>query len=111
MPITNTRIGILNFASAKNPGGGFLGGSQAQEESLARSIALYASLQSEFQFYEEHREMVILLYSHSMIFSPNCPVFRDDQGVLLSKPMLASLLVALRRTQVLQQTIDPMNCH
>ena len=30
----------LNFASAKNAGGGFLGGSQAQEESLARSSAL-----------------------------------------------------------------------
>ena len=33
----------LNFASAKNPGGGFLSGSQAQEESLARASALYAS--------------------------------------------------------------------
>src|SRR5579862_3718644 len=38
------RIGILNFASAKNPGGGFLGGARAQEESLARSSALYFSL-------------------------------------------------------------------
>ena len=38
------RIGVLNFASAKNPGGGFLGGARAQEESLARSSALYFSL-------------------------------------------------------------------
>ncbi len=31
----------LNFASAKNPGGGFLSGSQAQEECLARASGLY----------------------------------------------------------------------
>ena len=30
----------LVFASAKNPGGGFLGGAQAQEESIARSPSL-----------------------------------------------------------------------
>src|SRR5579859_6047182 len=38
------RVGALNFASAKHPGGGFLGGAKAQEESLARSSGLYKSL-------------------------------------------------------------------
>ena len=78
------RIGVLNFASAKNPGGGFLGGSQAQEESLARSSALYGSLRL-FQeaYYETHRRLKDAFYSDRMIYSPGCPVFRDDAGAFL----------------------------
>ncbi|MCA9020289.1 MAG: TIGR02452 family protein [Planctomycetaceae bacterium] len=65
------RIGVLNFASAKNPGGGFLGGSQAQEESLARSSSLYASLNLfHNQYYETHRRLRSAFYSDRMIYSP-----------------------------------------
>lgn len=78
------RIGVLNFASAKNPGGGFLGGRQAQEESLARSSALYGSLRL-FQeaYYDTHRRLKDAFYSDRMIYSPGCPVFRDDAGAFL----------------------------
>ena len=78
------RIGVLNFASAKNPGGGFLGGSQAQEESLARSSALYGSLtRFHSEYYEAHRNQKDAFYSDRMIYSPDCPVFRDDAGAFL----------------------------
>lgn len=80
------RVAALNFASAKNPGGGFLNGSQAQEESLARSSALHASLLRAWDFYEQHRASPSLLYSDAMILSPGCPVFRDDEGGLLDQP-------------------------
>jgi uncharacterized protein (TIGR02452 family) len=80
------RVGVLNFASAKNPGGGFLRGSQAQEESLARSSALYASLQRCPDYYTFHRHTSrTLLYSDHIIYSPGCPVFRGDEGKLLSE--------------------------
>lgn len=77
------RIAALNFASARNPGGGFLSGSQAQEESLARSSALHASQMKAWEFYERHRADDSLLYSDAMIYSPGCPIFRDDDGALL----------------------------
>lgn len=87
-------VAALNFASAKNPGGGFLSGAQAQEESLARSSALYASQLRMPAFYESHRRSPSLLYSDAMILSPDCPVFRDDDGVLLSQPYCAGFITA-----------------
>ncbi|MFC0039794.1 TIGR02452 family protein [Actinomadura rayongensis] len=76
----------LNFASAKNPGGGFLRGAHAQEEGLARSSALYASLRAAPEYYAFHRAQGDLLYSDHMIYSPSVPVFRADDGTLLDAP-------------------------
>jgi uncharacterized protein (TIGR02452 family) len=84
----------LNFASAKNPGGGFLGGSQAQEESLARSSGLYQSLLTQSGYYEANRACGTSLYTDHMIFSPGVPVFRDDEGSLLSEPYCLSIVTA-----------------
>lgn len=84
------RVGVLNFASARNPGGGFLGGSQAQEESLARSSALHASQTSAVAaaFYAHHRAEKSLLYTDRVIASPACPVLRDEDGELLDAPYM-----------------------
>jgi uncharacterized protein (TIGR02452 family) len=84
----------LNFASAKNAGGGFLSGSQAQEESLARSSGLYRSLLSKSRYYEINRACNTALYTDHMILSPNVPVFRDDQGNLHETPYCIGMLTA-----------------
>jgi uncharacterized protein (TIGR02452 family) len=87
-------VAVLNFASAKNPGGGFLGGAQAQEESLARSSGLYPSLLTQPRFYEFHRKQDNLLYSDMMIYSPKVPVFRSDDGTLLEEPYNVSFITS-----------------
>ncbi|KAH9966277.1 hypothetical protein BJV74DRAFT_869526 [Russula compacta] len=77
------QVGVLSFASATKPGGGFLTGAQAQEESLARASTLYASLvtPTATQFYNLHkRDRRGGFYSHAMIFSPSVIVLRDDAG-------------------------------
>src|SRR5205823_7936071 len=67
----------LNFASATAPGGGFLSGARAQEESLARSSGLYACLVGN-AMYEFHRPRHDPMYTHYAIYSPDVPVFRTD---------------------------------
>lgn len=88
------KIGVLNFASAKNPGGGFLRGTQAQEESLARSSGLYKSLTLCQDYYTFHRQQKSGLYSNRMIYSPNCPVFKTDEGTLLDSPYFVDFLTS-----------------
>lgn len=84
----------LNFASAKNPGGGFLGGSQAQEECLARASGLYACINPVQDYYEINRVCRTALYTHHMIYSPGVPVFRDDDDELLPTPYQTSIVTA-----------------
>lgn len=85
-------VAALNFASARNPGGGVANGARAQEESLARSSALYASLAACPEFYEHHRAERGLLYTDRVIHSPSVPVFRDDRGAWLTEPVSADFL-------------------
>ncbi|WIX81040.1 TIGR02452 family protein [Amycolatopsis carbonis] len=87
-------VACLVFASARNPGGGFLNGAQAQEEAIARSSALYACLLEAREFYEHHRANSDLRYSDRVIHSPGVPVFRDDSGALLSEATSVSFLTA-----------------
>jgi putative RNA 2'-phosphotransferase len=86
-------LGCLNFASAKNPGGGFLGGAQAQEETLARSSALYPCLCTQrAAFYDRQRASRSAIYLDLAIASPGVPFFRRDDGAWLDAPVLATVI-------------------
>jgi uncharacterized protein (TIGR02452 family) len=88
------KVLALNFASAKNPGGGFINGASAQEESLARGSALYHCLLGFPAMYEANRHFESCLYTDHMIYSPQVPVFRDGNDNLLEKPYLLSFITA-----------------
>jgi uncharacterized protein (TIGR02452 family) len=88
-------VGVLNFASAKKPGGGFLNGAKAQEESIARVSSLYLSLTTPtgLQFYKSDvREKEGPVYSHAMVYSPSVVVFNTDEGITLEEPYEISML-------------------
>ncbi|MCP3141462.1 TIGR02452 family protein [Pyxidicoccus xibeiensis] len=87
-------VAALNFASAKNPGGGFLGGAKAQEEDLARCSALYACLLTQRDYYDINRAEQSLLYTDHIIYSPDVPFFRDEDFSLLERPFCVSLITA-----------------
>lgn len=88
-------LGILNFASAKNPGGGFLNGAQAQEEALARSSGLYPCLLTQMAtFYEPNRANSSSLYLDAAICSPGVPFFRNDAGDYWEQPLWATVVTA-----------------
>ncbi|MFB7666538.1 TIGR02452 family protein [Kitasatospora sp. NPDC056138] len=87
-------VGVLNFASARNPGGGYLRGARAQEEDLCRSALLYHCLLAAPDYYEAHRASPDLRYSHRVIFSPRVPVIRQGDGALSAQPYPVSFLTS-----------------
>lgn len=100
-----TGIAVLNFASAKNPGGGFLNGAMAQEESLAASGGLYKTLTIHEEYYRRNRACGHMRYTGCAIWSPEVVFFRDENFRLLPRPVTASVLTlpAVNLGQVIQK--------
>jgi uncharacterized protein (TIGR02452 family) len=71
--VNNTRVAILNFASYKNPGGGFLRGSKTQEESLCHESTLYNVLKEfDSTYYSRNRRDVNKsLYYDAALYTPD----------------------------------------
>ncbi|MBK9258486.1 MAG: TIGR02452 family protein [Polyangiaceae bacterium] len=86
---------LLNFASAKNPGGGFLGGARAQEEEVCRCSGLYHVLLTKPEYYETNRAERSALYTDCMIYSRDVPFFRTSaKAEWLDEPFVASVMTA-----------------
>ena len=107
-PRGSSPIAVLNFASAKNPGGGFINGAMAQEESLAASSCLYNTLVAHETYYKNNRACNTMMYTNHAIYSPDVVFFRDGSFRLLEKPVTASVLTlpAVNMGQVLLKGED-----
>lgn len=78
---TGKRICILNFASYKTPGGGFLGGSLAQEEAICHCTNLYPHLLENWEWYENHKNTKHYgAYTNECLVSHNVTVIADMPG-------------------------------
>lgn len=84
----------LNFASARNPGGGFIRGAKAQEEDVARCSGLYPALLPCREYYDFNRAQKTLLYSDHMIYSPEVPFFRIKSRIFCDQPYFVSVITA-----------------
>jgi len=80
------KICMLNFASAKDPGGLWASGSKAQEESLCYSSNLFWSLRKCLAVYQWNRANLRRgLYTNNMIYSTDVTVIRDKDYNLLNE--------------------------
>lgn len=81
----DSRVCILNFASAKNPGGGVVNGASAQEECICRISTLYPCLANDDimnKFYIPHRAMFTdTLYNDDLIFTPGVVCLKTDEDI------------------------------
>ncbi|KAF7332594.1 DUF2263 domain-containing protein [Mycena kentingensis (nom. inval.)] len=101
------KLAILNFASATSPGGGFLGGARAQEETLARSSNLYSSLTSATgkPFYSAHNTKSDPRFSHAMLYTKNVRFVRNDAGSWLAPADVDVLTCAAVNVNALRKTL------
>lgn len=71
-------VAILNFADYKNPGGGFIRGSIAQEECLCHESFLYNVLKKFPEYYEHNiKNMNKSLYTNRALYSKDVIFERD----------------------------------
>ena len=80
------KAAVLNFASYKNPGGHFIGGSKAQEECLCHESYLYNVLSQITDYYEwnnQHKNKA--LYLDRALYSPNILFLREENKMSIMK--------------------------
>ena len=99
---------ILNFASAKHPGGGFLRGSMAQEESIAYVSTLYHSLITSDMYEINKEDSNEGIYNDIGIYTDEICVFKLDRDEDYIEPFYPSVIScpAVNKTHALKNNLD-----
>ena len=102
------RVGVMVFASATKPGGGWRNGSLAQEEAISYASLLPFSLESvEAEFYAPSRsDKNSYFYTSRGVYSPAVPIIRDDAGRWLDdRPRVDFFTVAAPNVGAMKQNL------
>lgn len=104
----NEKLAILNFASFKHPGGGFISGSMAQEESLCHKSFLYNVLK-EFDDTYYHRNKLCYnngLYANRALYTPGVLFWDQDQTLRFDVITCAAPNYSAAKQHVTQEEND-----
>jgi len=87
-------VTVLNFASATHPGGGWLRGSRAQDESLAMASTLFFPLSkvASKMYSLNEKDPKNGFYQDLIVYSPHVAVLKDDDNELLNTPVYMSVI-------------------
>lgn len=72
------KVAVLNFADAIIPGGCVEYGAPTQEENLCRCTNVYESLVVSNDYYYINSLAPDMIYTDTLIYSPQCVMFKDD---------------------------------
>lgn len=78
---SNKTVAALNFASYKNPGGGFIDGHRGQEESLCRNSTLYnvlSAFTNEYYSVNKKKRINRYLYEDNLLYSKDVLFFYNS---------------------------------
>jgi uncharacterized protein (TIGR02452 family) len=78
--VDNGKTAILNFASFKNPGGGFIRGTMAQEEALCTESFLYNVLKTQTDYYDFNKKHINnSMYLNRALYSKDILFFKNGE--------------------------------